>query len=70
MNKNVEHDGKSYPKGSEIKESDNGFKALTSVGHADEVESSEPEKEVEAPIEQPVQEEHVDWGPPKKKGKK
>ncbi len=54
MNKNVEHNGKPYPKGTEIKESDDGFKNLVQAGHADELEVSGAKAESE-PSEQPEQ---------------
>jgi hypothetical protein len=50
LNKNVTHNGKAYPKGSEIKEGDEGFKAVVGAGHASEVKpveavKGEPEKQ-------------------------
>ncbi len=39
LNKNVLHNGKSYPKGSEIKKGDDGFEALVKNGHAEEAKS-------------------------------
>jgi hypothetical protein len=59
VNKNINHNGKDYPKGSEIKSSDAGFKDLLGAGHLDEVNGSSkkaepeaaPEVELEAPPE-------------------
>lgn len=34
MNKNVEHNGKMYAKGSEIQEGDDGFEEIVKKGHA------------------------------------
>ncbi len=34
MNKNVLHNGKSYPKDTEIKQGDSGFEELVEKGHA------------------------------------
>jgi len=36
VNKNINHNGKSYAKDSEIKESDAGFKELLKSGHVNE----------------------------------
>ncbi len=56
VNKNVEHNGKSYPKDGEIKESDEGFKDLLQAGHAEEVFPSKgSEGESEEKSEQPVE---------------
>lgn len=42
MNKNVVHNGKDYPNGSELKESDDGFKSLIAQGHATELKFADP----------------------------
>lgn len=49
VNKNLDHNGKLYAKGDEIKPSDPGFKELLQAGHANEVKeeakaASEPEQ--------------------------
>jgi len=36
LNKNITHDGHSYPSGSEIKKSDSGFNDLLKSGHINE----------------------------------
>lgn len=41
VNKNLIHDGKHYSKGHAIKESDENFKTLQSMGHVDEVKHHE-----------------------------
>lgn len=41
MNKNVEHNGKMYLKGAEIKEGDLGFNDIVNKGHADVFDFSE-----------------------------
>jgi hypothetical protein len=41
MNKNVEHNGKMYAKGSAIKESDEGFKEIVGKGHAQSIDLGE-----------------------------
>lgn len=59
MNKNVIHNGKSYPKGSEILPSDDGFQQVKNSGHVDEIEGeaqaemSAPEAAEEQQAEQP-----------------
>lgn len=54
MNKNVEHNGKSYAKGSEIKEGEPGFKDIVQAGHAVAVEDkAEIKVEQEEKPEQP-----------------
>jgi len=45
MNKNVEHNGKLYAKGQEIKPSDAGFKEIVDKGHAEVIEVSEKSEE-------------------------
>jgi len=41
LNKNVNHNGKDYAKGSEISKSDEGFDVLVKSGHADLVGGQE-----------------------------
>jgi hypothetical protein len=43
VNKNIEHNGKSYSKGSEIKKDDKGFDLLKQAGHVEAL--SEPKAE-------------------------
>ena len=51
MNKNVEHNGRKYLSGSEIKPSDPGFKEIVQSGHAKEFvfddEDTKPIRDVE-----------------------
>ena len=53
MNKNVEHNGKPYSKGQEIKPSDEGFKSIVQAGHADEIgfSNDEPSMPPKAEVE-------------------
>lgn len=39
VNKNIIHNGKSYPKDTEIKKTDDGFDELIKTGHVDRKES-------------------------------
>lgn len=55
MNKNVNHNGKDYLKGSEIKEGDDGFKSIVDSGHTDSFDFSakvEKASEVEPEVEE------------------
>lgn len=63
LNKDVLHNGKSYLKGSKIKSSDEGFKAIVDGGHADPLDV---EEKAEAPAEVV---ESQDSAPSKKKTK-
>lgn len=44
MNKNVEHNGKAYLKGQEIKPGDAGFDIIVKAGHADKSVEPSPAK--------------------------
>lgn len=64
MNKNVEHNGKPYPLGMEIKEGEANCKLLVEAGHASEIkvqavpyanEEKKTEVVIEAPVEKPPQ---------------
>ncbi len=37
LNKNIDHNGKQYPKGCEIKKDDGNFAMLMNAGHVDEI---------------------------------
>jgi len=51
VNKNINHNGRLYAAGSEIKPSDPGFKDLKAAGHVEGEEAK-----ASAPVEQPVEE--------------
>lgn len=52
MNKRVTHNGKDYPKGSEIEKGAEGFEVMHQAGHVDEVGG---DKKAEAKSEQAEQ---------------
>lgn len=67
MNKNVSHNGKDYPAGSEIKPGDEGFKELLKAGHVNEGKGAVAQAAVEdapeqAPAEESESEESEDKG--------
>lgn len=45
VNKDIDHDGKLYKKGSEIKEGDKGFKEILNAGHAQMFEFADGDAE-------------------------
>lgn len=49
MNKNVVHNGKSYPKATEIEEGSEGFNELKEAGHVDELQDGEELAQPESP---------------------
>lgn len=67
MNKNVHHNGKLYEKGKQIKESDEGFKAIVDKGHADAISFDEEPASDEGGESQ---EQSSEPGQPSKKSRK
>lgn len=58
MNKNVIHNGKHYPKGSELKADDKAFEQMVSDGHAHSMEFSDDgaaEQELPSQVEEQPQ---------------
>lgn len=69
MNKNVDHNGKFYAKGSEIGDGDPGFKDIVKAGHAQdpfEKEPAEPEQKAEGEQEEQSSQQAKSVNKPKK----